>query len=120
MRNFDNIDEFFEFITEAGHAVLELCADPWFKSHDDTSGSFLEFFCRQKENKILIAAAGDGVSASACRYVITPTELSAKVTKVLTDRVIADFFGLSSPKKEVSGASSEQLTSAVRDCAKAV
>ena len=119
MRNFDNIDEFFEFITEAGHAVLELCADPWFKSRDETSGSFLEFFCRQKENMILIAAAGDGISAAACRYVITPAELSAKVTKILTDRVIADFFGLSSPKGGTGGVSSEKLTSAARDCAEA-
>lgn len=116
MRNFNNIDEFFAFITEAGQAVLELCGDPWFKSHDDTRGSFLEFFCRQKENMIVIAAAGEGVSAAACRRILTPPDLSVKVTEILTDRVVADFFGLSSPRKEISGESSAQLISAAQDC----
>ena len=122
MRNFNKIDDFFAFITEAGDAVLTLCADPWFTSPDGSIASFLDFFCRQKDNMIRIAAAGDAVSDDEFCENSTPSELSSKVTEVLSHRIIRDFFGLSAPAAVIreSAVSLMQSSPAARVCAEAV
>ena len=122
MRNFNKIDDFFAFITEAGDAVLMLCADPWFAARDGNPLSFLEFFCRQKDNMIRIAAAGDAVSDEEFRNFSTPSELSGKVTEVLSHGVIRDFFGLSAPAAVIreSAVSLMQSSPAALACAEAV
>lgn len=117
MRNFNKIDDFFAFITEAGEAVLDLCADPWFNVTEGSAVTFLEFFCRQKDNMIRIAAAGDAVTEGEFRENSTPGELSSKVTQILAHRSIRDFFGLSAPGMKAGAVSLMQSSPAVRVCA---
>ena len=116
MRNLNKIDDFFAFITEAGDAVLELCSDPWFGMTEGSTAAFLGFFCRQKDNMIRIAAAGDAVSEEQFCCISTPGELSEKVTEILSHRSIRDFFGLSARGALVSGNAVPLMPSSHAEC----
>ena len=102
MRNLNKINDFFAFISEAGEAVLALGADPWFHMQDGGTNDFIEFLCRQKDNLIRIAAAGEAVSEEEIGSVCTPGELTSIVMNILAHRSIVDFFGLSAGGARVS------------------